>query len=178
MKEKYRISIADVQLNVIADGNREQIERIVGIIDRRMREILLKSHQCPKTQAALLVALDLCADKLDAKAEVESLREELGELSEQLKLARDNYDKAQSLNLKLESDKAALEAEIARLRSGACESKKNAAAEEDNVEQLPIEDVEATVESAPAETAPAENKKEKSRSRVGSMFDLLTFSDI
>ena len=175
MKEKYTISIADVQLNVIADGNREQIERIVGIIDRRMREILLKSHQCPKTQAALLVALDLCADKLDAKAEIDSLKEELAEQSEQLKLARDNYDRAQSLNLKLESDKAALEAEVARLRSGACDTKKcdNSAREDDSVQQLSIEDVET-----PAEPAPVENKKENSRSRVGSMFDLLTFSDI
>ena len=176
MKEKYTISIADVQLNVIADGNREQIERIVGIIDRRMREILLKSHQCPKTQAALLVALDLCADKIDAKAEVEALREELGEQSEQLNRVRDNYDRAQSLNLKLESDKAELEAEVARLRAVIDEARKNNTVPEENapvVEQLSIENVEA-----PAEPAPVENKKENSRSRVGAMFDLLTFSDI
>lgn len=176
MKEKYTISIADVQLNVIADGNREQIERIVGIIDRRMREILLKSHQCPKTQAALLVALDLCADKLDAKAEIEALKEELAENSEQLKRAQDNYDRTQSLNLKLESDKAELEAEVAKLRAVIGEARKNNTVPAEvvpEVEQLTIEDVEKT-----EEPAPAEQKKDKSRSRVGSMFDLLTFSDI
>jgi len=176
MKEKYTISIADVQLNVIADGNREQIERIVGIIDRRMREILLKSHQCPKTQAALLVALDLCADKLSAKEEIDSLREELAAGSEQLKRAQDNYDRVQSLNLKLESDKAELESEVARLRSILDEARKNnsvPAEHEIKIEQLTIDDVEPK-----AEAAPEEPKKDNSRSRVGSMFDLLTFSDI
>ncbi len=176
MKEKYTISIADVQLNVIADGNREQIERIVGIIDRRMREILLKSPQCPKTQAALLVALDLCADKMDAKAEIESLREELAEQAEQLKRAQDNYDRAQALNLKLESDRAELESDVAKLRAVIDDARKNNSVPAEvvpEVEQLTIEDVEEKIEAAPAP-----QKKENSRSRVGSMFDLLTFSDI
>ena len=175
MKEKYTISIADVQLNVLADGNREQIERIVGIIDRRMREILLKSHKCPKTQAALLVALDLCADKLEAKAEADSLRDELAEQAEQLKRAQENYDRAQSLNLKLEAEKAELEAEAARLRSVIGDAVKNNTVPAEavpEVEQLTIEDVEVK------EEAPAPQKKDNSRSRVGSMFDLLTFSDI
>ncbi|MBE6584519.1 MAG: cell division protein ZapA [Ruminococcaceae bacterium] len=176
MKEKYTISIADVQLNVIADGNQEQIERIVGIIDRRMREILLKSHQCPKTQAALLVALDLCADKIEAKNEIDSLKEEMAELSEQLKRAQDNYDRAQALNLKLEADKAELEAESARLRAIIDEARKNNSVPAEDavkVEQLTIDDIEEKTEAEPEEP-----KKENSRSRVGSMFDLLTFSDI
>lgn len=176
MKEKYTISIADVQLNVIADGNREQIERIVGIIDRRMREILLKSPQCPKTQAALLVALDLCADKLDGKAEIESVREQLSEQAEQLCRVQENYDRAQSLNLKLEADKAELEAEVAKLRAVIDDARKNNTVPEEvmpEVEQLTIEDVEEK-----AEETPAQQKKDNSRSRVGSMFDLLTFSDI
>ena len=177
MKEKYTISIADVQLNVIADGNKEQIERIVGIIDRRMREILLKSAQCPKTQAALLVALDLCADKLEARSEIDSLKQELTETSEQLKRTQDNYDRAQSVSLKLEADKAELASENARLRAIIEEARKNNTVPENDVakvEQLTIEDVEQAIEGAPAE----EPKKENSRSRVGSMFDLLTFSDI
>jgi cell division protein ZapA (FtsZ GTPase activity inhibitor) len=175
MKEKYTISIADVTLNVIADGNKEQIERIVGIIDRRMREILLKSPQCPKTQAALLIALDLCADKMDAKAEVEALREQLCAENEATKSAKESYDRAQSLNLKLEADKAELIAENAKLRAIIENAKKNNTVpveEPCDVEQLTIEDVEA--EEKPAE----EPKKDNSRSRVGSMFDLLTFSDI
>ena len=176
MKEKYRISIADVQLNILADGNRDEIERIVGIIDRRMREILLKSPQCPKTQAALLVALDLCADKMTAKAEIEELKEQLGAQEEQLRRAQDGYDRAQSVNLKLEADKAELEAEVARLRAVINDANKNntvPVVEETKIEQLSIEDVE--MEQAPVAEEP---KKDNSRSRVGSMFDLLTFSDI
>ena len=176
MKEKYTISIADIQLNVIADGDRDRIERVVGIIDRRMREILLKSHQCPKTQAALLCALDLCADKLEAKDEIEALREELAEANEETRRAKDNYDRVQMTNLKLEKDKAELAAENARLRELVEKAKSNngiSADEIAEVEQLTIEDVE---KAAQPEQKPAPKKEKKSR--VGSMFDLLTFSDI
>ena len=77
MKEKYTISIADVQLNVIADGNREQIERIVGIIDRRMREISLMSKRCSKAEAALLCALDYCSDKIKAQRKLKALESKI-----------------------------------------------------------------------------------------------------
>ena len=140
-----------------------------------MREILLKSPQCPKTQAALLIALDLCADKMEAKAEVEALREQLAAESEATKSAKDSCDRAQSINLKLESEKADLIAENAKLRAIIENAKKNntiPAEELETVEQLTIDDVQS--EEKPAE----EPKKDNSRSRVGSMFDLLTFSDI
>ncbi len=179
MKERYTISIADVQLNVVADGNREQIERIVGIIDRRMREILLKSHQCPKTQAALLCALDMCADKLAAKEEIDVLKETVATESELRRRAQENYDRAQTLNLKLETDKAELESENAKLRAIIEEATKNNAIPYDiapAAEQLTVEDVEKASEKL--EEPKDSVKKENSRSRVGSMFDLLTFSDI
>ena len=68
MKQKYSLSIADVILNVTVDESPEVIEYVTGVVDRKMREILLKSKYCPKTQAALLCALDLCVDKVKALA--------------------------------------------------------------------------------------------------------------
>ena len=55
MKKKYTLTIADVPLNVTVDESPETVEYIVGVIDRKMREILLRSKYCPKTQAALLL---------------------------------------------------------------------------------------------------------------------------
>ena len=169
MKQKYTISIADVQLNVVADGDQERIEYIVGVIDRKMREILLKSKTCPKTQAALLCALDLCSDKLEAKDEIDSLKTQIEELSEELRRAQDNYDRAQRANISLEKEKARLEIRNEKLVAAA-----EAAGIAFEVEES--EEVVAPTEVAFEEQPPA--SKKDSRSRVGSMFDLLTFSDI
>ena len=58
MKQKYTITIADVEMNVITDESPEAVEALVGLVDRKMREITGASRQCPKSEAALLCALD------------------------------------------------------------------------------------------------------------------------
>ena len=75
MKQKFTLNIADIQLSVIADASREDVERIRGLLDRKMREIYLKSR-CPKTEAALLCAMDFAADRA-------TLQEQLADLESQ-----------------------------------------------------------------------------------------------
>ena len=67
MKQNYTITVADMQMSVISEAPSEDIEKIVGILDRRVRAILLKNQNCSKTEATLLCALDFCADKLQMK---------------------------------------------------------------------------------------------------------------
>lgn len=172
MKQKYTISIADVEINVIADGSQEQVEYVVGVIDRKMRDILLKSRQCPKLQAALLCALDFCNDKIEAKAEIEDLKTQLSEISESLKAEQERADRAERANIALEKAKARLEIENAKLRTDAPDMA------EESVSDVSTEienDISYATDEVETETTP---KKKDSRSRVGSMFDLLTFSDI
>ena len=167
MKKKYTLSIADVQLNVTVDESPETVEYIVGVIDRKMREILLRSKYCPKTQAALLCALDLCAEKVKAKEEIESLKDELSSLEDAIKAAEEKQRRADAFTAALEEEKARLQDENQKLR----EALKEAG-------YMTFED-EATpaVEEKKEENAePAQKKQQKNR--VGAMFDLLTFSDI
>ena len=50
MKQKHTITIADIKMNIITDEAPETVETVVGILDRKMREIHLKSgNRCPKT---------------------------------------------------------------------------------------------------------------------------------
>ncbi len=177
MKQKYKLSIADVELNVTVDESPETVEYIVGVIDRRMREILLKSKYCPKTQAALLCALDLCADKVKAKEEIEKLQEEIEALEEKVKAADDKYARAQGLTVKLEKEKARLEIENMKLRA-AIETAKNGGSVTDiDVNELAVPEEPAAAEEKKEERT-EEKKKVQTKNRVGSMFDLLTFGDI
>ncbi len=176
MKQKYSLSIADVDLHVTVDEAPETVEYIVGVIDRKMRDILLKSKYCPKTQAALLCALDLCADKVKAKAEIEKLEEELEALGEKLKTADEKYARAQNISIALEGEKARLEIENMKLRALIEEARRTGSLPEGGYEAVEEAVTEAVTEDKPAEAE--EEKKPQAKSRVGSMFELLTFGDI
>ena len=39
MKQKYSITVADMELNIISDASPDEVENIVGMLDRRMRDI-------------------------------------------------------------------------------------------------------------------------------------------
>ena len=78
MKKKYSLMIADMQLSVVADADPAEVEKVVGILDRKMRDINLKSRTCSKNEAALLCALDFCSERLamqDQVAELEARNE-------------------------------------------------------------------------------------------------------
>ena len=64
MKQKYTITIADIEMNVITEEPPEFVDELVGIIDRKIREINTASRRCSKNEAALLCALDYCSDKM------------------------------------------------------------------------------------------------------------------
>lgn len=193
MKKKYSLSIADIELNVTVDEAPETVEYIVGVIDRKMRDILLKSKYCPKTQAALLCALDLCADKIKAREEIEQLEDEIETLKAELKASDEKYARAQNISIALEGEKAKLEIENMKLRALLEEAKPLEVASEPVAEEI-CEEAEQLEEAAepvaeeaceedevtPAKepVAEVEEVKRDQKSRVGSMFDLLTFDEI
>jgi cell division protein ZapA (FtsZ GTPase activity inhibitor) len=77
MKQTYTITVADIEMNVISDESAEAVEALVGIVDRKMREIALMSKRCSKAEAALLCALDYCSDKIKAQRKLKALESKL-----------------------------------------------------------------------------------------------------
>lgn len=159
MKQSYSLTIADMALDITTDASPEELENIVGILDRRIREILLKSRRCSKNEAALLCALGLCADKL-------ALSEENRTLTQNAALDKAKID---ALNQRISALEASLAA--ANRRAG-------------SVDSMPVQQSPAGVETAPetpavpsADSDP-QKPKQKTKSKVGSMFDLLTFTDV
>ncbi|MEE0970407.1 MAG: cell division protein ZapA [Clostridia bacterium] len=77
MKQRYTITIADTEMNVITDETPEFVDEIVGILDRKIREINTASRRCSKNEAALLCALDYCSDKIKMQKKVRSTDAEM-----------------------------------------------------------------------------------------------------
>ena len=193
MKQKYTLSIADMEINVITDQSPESVEHIVGILDRKMREIALKSKRCTKNEAAVLCALDLCADKIRLKEEREAIDEELEELNSKLERLSEKLELVSKNAERLERERARLEVENSKLRSALDNVKYGSAldeepapvtvaAEESKIIEETVEAVEDVVEDVVEEKREEPISKNKKgivgKSRVGAMFDLLTFTDI
>lgn len=124
MKQRYTLTIADMELNVVSDESPETVESLVGSVDRKMREILTSSRRCTKSEAALLCALDYCSDKvqalrkvkqqealIDAKnTEIASLEKENDKLKVELETLRESLVAMQSLKnekqISVKSEKA------------------------------------------------------------------------
>ena len=77
MKQKYTITVADIEMNVVSDESAEAVEALVGIVDRKMREIAMMSKRVSKSEAALLCALDYCSDKIKAQRRLKALESKL-----------------------------------------------------------------------------------------------------
>ena len=77
MKQKYTITISDVQMNVISDESPEAVEALVGLVDRKMREMTGGNGMVPKSEAALLCALDYCSERIKSQRKVKALESKL-----------------------------------------------------------------------------------------------------
>ena len=194
MKQKFTLNIADIQLSVITEAPASEVERIRGLLDRKMREIYLKSR-CPKTEAALLCAMEFAADRMSFQeqistledrcktytASLEGLKERTAEQAAELEKLRNENAVLRSLLTTGDNAPAiapnpispsAFFAEVADAQVQSVEP-----VDEDNVDVPADEDQIAIFEVAEEEPATAPEAP-RSRSRVGSMFEQLSFGDI
>lgn len=144
MKQRYTLTIADMEINVISDESPETVESLVGSVDRKMREILTVSRRCTKSEAALLCALDYCSDKVQALRKVKQQEALIDEKNTAI------------LALEKENDKLRVELETLRESLTAMQSLKNekALSDEPLTEAVPKE--EKTEAETPAENEPVQ----------------------
>ena len=185
-KKRYSLVIADMEINIISDAKPEEIDKIVGILDRKMREINLKSRCCSKTEAALLCALEFCADRMSTAEQMATLETRNQKYATVLTAFKEKL-------AILEATEADLRRENQLLRSllgdGTADS-----VPKTEIRVPPVTPTEFLAQVADAQISddfsdepvqetipipmPAEQPKPKSRSRVGSMFDLLSFNEV
>ena len=195
MKQKYNITVADMELNIISDASPDEVENIVGMLDRRMRDINLKSPRCTKNEAAILCALAYCSERMAMqeafkKVEKDAFRfsaenEKLKKTIEGLQEEVDNLRKDASVMRSILDHAAAANAPAKEEKPKYVPKPFNKKADE---EQITVFEETAAAEEAVAEAAPVEeapvvveetvSQKSTSKNRVGAMFDFLTFSDV
>lgn len=76
MRQKYAVTIADVNMNISCDETAEAVNEAVTELDTRIRELLTSAgSNCTKTEAALLLALDYCTRCAHAASRIRELEE-------------------------------------------------------------------------------------------------------
>lgn len=144
MKQRYTLTIADMEINVISDESPETVESLVGSVDRKMREILTVSRRCTKSEAALLCALDYCSDKVQALRKVKQQEALIDEKNTAI------------LALEKENDKLRVELETLRESLTAMQSLKNEKALSDEPLTEAVPEEEKTEAETPAENEPVQ----------------------
>ena len=81
MKQKYTLNVANSQINIVTEQSKEEIDAIVGVVDRRIREIHLHSRTCSRTDAAILLCLEYCAEKMELQKTIRSFNSQVERLN-------------------------------------------------------------------------------------------------
>lgn len=103
MKQRYTITVANSEIYIVTEEPKEALDTIVGVVDRRIREIHLHSRSCSRVDAALILCLEYCAEKL--------------KLQKKLKQANAEIERLAVLGEAAARENAALEREIETLRA-------------------------------------------------------------
>lgn len=166
MKQKYTITVADMEMNIVTDAEAGAVEAIVSRLDHRMRDITEKSHSCSKTEAAVLCALDFCAECAQLDGNCKSLEGEIAEANKTLEALRAKLKEQKDEIDRLKNDNDVMHTILERAAATNNFTAGNTPASTEDPQLLG------------SNAKPEAEKKEKNRNRVGNMFDLLTFSDL
>ena len=207
MKQKYTITVADMELNIVSDASPDEVENIVGILDRRMRDINLHSPRCTKNEAAILCALSYCSERIamqeafkkvekDAfrfageneklKKTVESLQEEIDRLRKDAAVMQSILDRAAAVGMKEEAKNEA-PARVKYVPKQFPDKQTAEGSDEPERAGAPEAPVAAAAVPAVAQEkddsvfvldASRKDKRTGKKSSVGAMFDMLTYEDV
>jgi cell division protein ZapA (FtsZ GTPase activity inhibitor) len=83
MKERYTVEIGGVELSIVTEESQEYVLGLAKLIDSRMKQIVMTSKRCTKTEAVMFCALDYLDDNLKTRLRSDELREENEALKEE-----------------------------------------------------------------------------------------------
>ena len=76
MRQKFAITVADVQMNIVCEESQEMVDAAVAAIDKQIRALTSDRNRfCTKTEAALLTALDFSTRVMHLEERIRELEE-------------------------------------------------------------------------------------------------------
>ena len=99
MKERYTISIADIQLNILSDEPEDYVHFVVGQLDQIVREMTMKNQRCSKLDAALLCALDSLSEKNKSDKRIKNLEAQISLYEATIKRLRQDIAQMQQAGI-------------------------------------------------------------------------------
>ena len=93
---KYTITIAGIELNISTEESPEMVDRLVGSLDRRMRELLYRMPRLSKSEAAILCAVDYCAQNIKIEDKTHDIEHDYVKLAKEVELLREENAKLQA----------------------------------------------------------------------------------
>lgn len=195
MKQKYTLTVANSEIHIVTEEDKQELNDIVGAVDRRIREIHLHSKSCSRVEAALILCLEYCAEKNNLQKMIKAQDAEVEHLSMQLESAeREKASLEREIDslrqtLKLKNERAAKKAakqkdeeeSMTILSSGTSASsgrgrkKKVETGEPTAVEKI-LADGEQ--QNAPKKRGRKPKGEQAQNSKVRAMFDMISFDDI
>jgi cell division protein ZapA (FtsZ GTPase activity inhibitor) len=168
------------------------VETLVSTVDRRMRDIAVMSPRLSKSESAILCAIDYCADKLKGETHAKEMEQQIAALSAELETLKQAHAELIAEAEEVRRENRVMNALISKNLSMAASMQSTAPTTGEQLAiETPAEVVPATEVMFEDEHAPESDKPRKvtrrsgrskvnatSKSKVGDMFDMLTFKDV
>lgn len=88
LKQRYTVTVAGYEMNVRSDNTADEVEEIVGALDRGIRDVCARNRNLPRNEAIILCALDAYSEKRRAVAEARALEAQMAKIEHENDLLR------------------------------------------------------------------------------------------
>lgn len=89
---KHTITIADIDLNITTEESPEMVEHLVTVLDRRIRDLLTRMPRLSKSEAAILCAVDYCAQSIKSETKTHEMERDFIKISKELETIRQEHE--------------------------------------------------------------------------------------
>lgn len=185
---KYTITIADIDINIHTEETPEMVKTLVDTVDQRIRSLVKASPRLSKSEAAILCAVDYCAEHIKSDEKTRDMERDYVKLTKELEMLREEHARLLLADDEMRRENRILHDIIAKNVN----TQKNA----------PTQGVQLSIETNPSNTTSATDvmfkdeldpngppRKVRRRpspikantpanNKVGDMFDMLTFKDV
>lgn len=77
MKQKFTITLLDMPVSIVSDESEEAVKALAATLNERVKNVMWKSRQVTKTEAALFTALEYLSEVESAKARADKAEAQL-----------------------------------------------------------------------------------------------------